>query len=83
MSVKHREADDSVKEIDGQRFTTGPGLIQPLFLTAYKYRHPLHRRRAVRSSPLPAVKVNGLGHGKPVSPPELWSWKRNGIVILP
>jgi hypothetical protein len=33
--------------IDGQRFTAGPGLIQPVFMTAYKCREPLLRRRAI------------------------------------
>ena len=48
ISARRPESDHLVKGIDGQRFTTGPGLIQPLFLTAWKCRDPLNRRRAIR-----------------------------------
>ena len=30
------------------RFALGPGIIEPLFTTAYKYRHPIHRRHAIK-----------------------------------
>ena len=48
VSGRHGELNNVVKGIDGQRFQAGPGIIQPLFLTATKYRHPRHRRHAIR-----------------------------------
>lgn len=47
MSIRHREAGLSFEGTGPYRFRTGPGLIQPLFLTAFKYRHRLYRRRAI------------------------------------
>jgi hypothetical protein len=39
---------DLPQGIEGHRFAIGPGIIEPLFTTAYKYRNPLSRRRAIR-----------------------------------
>jgi hypothetical protein len=47
MSTRDGESDCFRKGICGGRFTTKPKLIQPLFLTAFKYRHPLYRRGAI------------------------------------
>ena len=45
MSARHIE---SPSRRNGQRFTVGPGMIEPLFQTACKYRNPIHRPRALR-----------------------------------
>jgi hypothetical protein len=50
LLARHKEPGSPIVEgmgIDGQRFATGPGPVQPLFLTAWKCRHTLHRRRAI------------------------------------
>ena len=50
LAARHQESYSPFENgpsIDGQRFTMGLGPIQPLFLTAWKYRHPLHRHRAI------------------------------------
>ena len=33
---------------DHPRFTLGPGIVEPLFTVAFRYRHPIERRRAIR-----------------------------------
>ena len=43
-------------------FTPSPGIIQPLYLTALKYRHPIWRRRALEL--LRQSGVEGPWHGR-------------------
>ena len=43
-----KEPGDVLRSLDGSHYQAGPGIIEPLFLTATKSRHPCHRRRAIR-----------------------------------
>ena len=47
MSMRQREAGLSLEGTGPYHFRTGPGIVQPLFLTAFKYRHRHYRRRAI------------------------------------
>ena len=48
MSTRTGEADQQGGESSNRlRFSMGPGIIEPLFTVAFKYRHPLERRRAI------------------------------------
>ena len=47
LTSRHRELDYIMDRASRPRFTNGPGLIQPLFQSALKYRHPVHRRHAI------------------------------------
>lgn len=82
ISIRHRALDRSFEGLHGHRFTTGPGLIQLLFLTAFKYRHPFIAAAQSLSSPSLAGKPHDMDDAKPVSPLGLWNWKRNGLRNL-
>jgi hypothetical protein len=51
LAARHQAFGASANEVGTSRFTNGPGLIQPLFQCALKYRHPIHRRRAIALLP--------------------------------
>ena len=47
LTCRNRVLDSLVEGVQSPRFSNGPGLIQPLFHCALKYRHPVYRRRAI------------------------------------
>ena len=47
LSARTDETDGFTGRRNPQHFSVGPGIIEPLFQTAYKYRDPVHRRRAI------------------------------------
>ncbi len=66
---------------EGQRFSPGPGIIQPLFLTAIKYRNPVWRRRAVNI--LRDAGREGPWHGPRIAKAALRTAEIEEAYVLP
>ena len=47
LTYRHKVLESLIEGACNPRFANGPGLIQPLFQSALKYRHPVHRRHAI------------------------------------